>query len=135
MTDSSPYVSAPETAPEEPAISVSTESGVWTDPTAPATTEPTAPEAEDTTQPVHPDSLPPTGNIKSDDLQPLLNHFVEITAGDHVNQYGVFTAVAEKNDDGLPTKVLVKLRDYTADYEFVVVGYDEIAATTYNGGR
>lgn len=133
MTDSSPYVSAPETAPEEPAISVSTESGVWTDPTAPAPAE--APVAEDTTQPVHPEALPPTGNVKSDDSQPLLNHFVEITAGDHAHQYGVFTAVAEHNDDGLPTKVLVKLRDYTADHEYVVVGYDEIAATTYNGGR
>jgi hypothetical protein len=139
--------SSPETGfspPADPATSTST---VTADPTQPGSNEPAdakdPADGEPKTVPANPAPLlPPVGNIsglqgntKADDTQPLQNHFVEITAGDHQGQHGVFTLVVERDDDGFPSKVLVKIRDLAYDHEYVVVGYSEIVATTYNGGR
>jgi hypothetical protein len=121
---------------------------VTADPEQPGSNEPgdsKAPDGGDEvkTVPANPAPvLPPVGNIsglqgntKAEDTQPSQGHFVRITAGDHAGMTGVFTLIVERDGDGFATKVLVKIRDLAYDHEYVVVGYDEIEATDYNGGR
>lgn len=56
----------------------------------------------------------------------LEGSFVQVQDGEHAGQVGAFTKVIERDKDGYPATVLLRMKDLTYTHEFVVEPYSNV---------